>query len=71
MATVISVEAVRASSLRVTWQWVDVGGLVHGPNVTHIAVGSDAQAWADAAEAADIVSQTELEIAQNLEEIAG
>ena len=71
MATVLSVETVRASCLRITWQWTDGGGIVHGPNVTHTPLGTNVQAFVDALEQDDIASLVAAEIAANLEEIAG
>ena len=70
MATVISVETVRASCLRITWQWVDGDGLVHGPFVAHQPLGTVAQTFADAQEQSDIAGLAASEIAANLEEIA-
>ena len=69
MATIISTETVRAGSQRVTWQWKDGNGLVHGPNVSHIPEDADAQSWADAAEQADIAAIAASVIAQAAQEV--
>jgi hypothetical protein len=71
MATILSTQTVRASTQRVVWQWVDSFGKVYGLHVNHIPVGADPQAFADAAEAADLASLTAAEIAANLDEVAG
>ena len=71
MATVLSVETVRASCLRITWQWVDGDGIIYGPNVSHAPLGTNTQAYADAREQDDIAALAQSEINANLEEIAG
>lgn len=71
MATVLSVETVRASNLRITWQWVDSDGIIHGPSVSHAPLGTVAQAYADAREQDDIAALAQSEINANLEELAG
>lgn len=68
-ATVISVETVRASCLRITWQWVDVDGVVYGPQVSHVPLGTDAQAYADTQEISAMAALAAAEINANLEEI--
>lgn len=71
MATVLSVETVRATSKRVTWQWVDAFGTVYGPQVNHIPVGDDAQAFANAKEAEQLAAIAQAELDANMNEIAG
>ena len=70
MATVLSTETVRASSQRVTWQWVDAFGTVYGPHVDHIPVGASAQDFANAREVSDLASLAQAEIDANMGEIA-
>lgn len=70
MALVLSSEMARNSCLRVTWQWTDGQGVVHGPFVAHAALGTDPQVFANAMEQVDLAALASAEIASNLEEIA-